>query len=412
MSGWGEPSGWATARRKIIRREGAAAPFRSNQNPFPLKFPLLLRLQPSVTRLVLFLLVTAPFAGAQAPTGKSKNRAGGEAVRGSALASAQPAPFFEILPQPVLSGLIHLPGLLVTASDTVLLIAQSRVSKGDFDPSDVVLTRSLDQGRTWSPAVKLFDAAGTGRIGYSCVLVEDRTTTPHTILALYTVGPTPWKAHQLVWYGRRSTDEGATWKEPFPVKHDGQPESKPSNGGHGFQFASGRLVIPGRTNFLYSDDGGGSWKTAGTAETVETKVLPLVREDGQDANAVYLITRRSTKYRIYRGYGETLAEEGDHRNIFTTEGRNPGLARYSTRRDGVANLLLMSGIPDMKDRVFSLTYSLDEGRSWSARKTVDAKGWYSDLGVTRDKTIIAAYTVAFSANLKVARCNLPWLMDK
>jgi hypothetical protein len=171
-------------------------------------------------------------------------------------------------------------------------------------------------------------------------------------------------------------------------------------------------VIPGRANLLYSDDGGASWTTSGQAETVETKVLPLVQDDGRAANAVYLITRRSTNYRIYGELGEKLIEQGDHKNIFTTLGRNPGLVRYSTKREGAANMLLMSGIPDMKDRIFSITYSLDEGRSWSARKPMNVQAWYSDLGVTRNKTIIAAYTVAFSADLKIARFNLPWVMQK
>jgi len=329
-----------------------------------------------------------------------------------AAAPAPSAPFLEILPQPILTGLIHLPGLLVTEADTILLIAQSRLKKGDRDPSDVVLTRSTDQGRTWSPPQKLFDSGNTGRCGYSCVLVEDRTTTPHTILAFYTIGPSKWKPDQLVWHGRRSTDEGESWSEAFVVKNDGHAQSKPSNGGHGFQFSSGRLVLPGRGNLLYSDDGGKSWTTVGKVKHPETKVLPLVRDDGSDANAVYLITRESTHYRVYGDRGEKLIAEGDHGNVYTTLGRNPGLARYSTRRDGATNVLLMSGIHDMKNRVFSITYSLDEGRTWSERKTIDELAWYSDLGVTKDKTIIAAYTVAGSADLKIARFNLPWVMQR
>ena len=327
-------------------------------------------------------------------------------------ASAGSAPFLEILPRPVLSGLIHLPGLIVTEADTVLVIAQSRLKRGDYDPSDIVLTRSTDGGRTWSAAVKLFESGTSGQIGYSCVLVEDRKATPNVLLAYYTVGPAPWKSHQLVWYGRRSTDEGKTWSEPFAVEHDGGPESKPSNGGHGFQLPNGRLVLPGRGNFLYSDDGGLSWTTSGKAETVETKVLPVAVDRSADARGVYLITRRSTAYRIYGDYGEKLLEEGDHGNVFTSLGRNPGLARYSSKADGGENLILMSGIHDMKNRVFSVTYSRDEGRSWSERKPVDTLGWYSDLGVTRDKTIIAAYTVGFSEDLKIARFNLPWLLQK
>lgn len=331
---------------------------------------------------------------------------------GLSAAPATPAPFFEIRPQPVLTGLIHLPGLIVTEADTVLVIAQSRLKRGDRDPADIVLTRSTDGGRTWSPAVKLFESGTSGQIGYSCVLVEDRKANPNVLLAYYTVGPAPWQSHQLVWYGRRSTDEGKTWSEPFAVKHDGHPESKPSNGGHGFQFSNGRLVLPGRGNFLTSDDGGRSWTTAGEAETVETKVLPVTVDHAREARGVYLITRRATTYRIYGDYGEKLVEEGDHGNVFTSRGRNPGLARYSSQASDGEDLMLMSGIPDVSDRVFSITYSRDEGRTWSERKAIDRLGWYSDLGVTRDKTIIAAYTVGFSEDLKIARFNLPWLLQK
>jgi photosystem II stability/assembly factor-like uncharacterized protein len=329
-----------------------------------------------------------------------------------AAASSAPAPFLEILPRPVLTGLIHLPGLMVTEADTVLVIAQSRLKRGDYDPSDIVLTRSTDAGRTWSPAVKLFESGTSGRIGYSCVLVEDRRANPNVLLAYYTVGPSPWKSHQLVWYGRRSIDEGKTWSDPFTVKHDGHPESKPSNGGHGFQFPNGRLVLPGRGNFLASDDGGLSWTTIGKAETVETKVLPVAVDRTSDPRGVYLITRKSTTYRIYGDYGERFLEEGDHGNVFTTLGRNPGLARYSSAADGNENLILMSGIHDMKNRVFSVTYSRDEGRTWSDRKPLNELAWYSDLGVTSDKTIIAAYTVDFSSDLKIARFNLSWLLQK
>ncbi|WP_232766923.1 exo-alpha-sialidase [Geminisphaera colitermitum] len=217
-------------------------------------------------------------------------------------------------------------------------------------------------------------------------------------------------SRQLVWYGRRSTDEGAKWSEPFLVKNDGNAESKPTNGGHGFQFSDGRMVIPGRKSFLTSDDGGVSWTTRGTAETVETKVAPLPGADGTDR--LYLIARKSRNYRIYGAFGEKLAEEGDHRNVFPSSGRNPGLALYAARRAGDPNILLMSGIRSPKDRIFSITYSTDEGRSWSSEKRIDETGWYSDIGVTKDGTIIVAYTVNFSANLKIARFNLPWMMEK
>lgn len=322
---------------------------------------------------------------------------------------------FEVVQEPVLKGMIHLPGVLVTEADTVLVIAQSRHQKGDFDPADVVVTRSVDQGKTWGEPFKIFASDGSTMIGYSCVLVEDRTTTPNTVLALYTTGPVPWKSHQLVWYGRRSMDEGGSWGEPFLVKHDGDAESKPSNGGHGFQFLNGRLVIPGRNSFLTSDDGGVSWKTHAAIPSVETKVAPLAVGGNGEWNAVYTFGRKTLDYQIFSELGEKKTEQGQHGNLYTTKGRNPGLVSVPAMADGAeksTSLLLMSGIIEdgKKGREFSVTYSKDQGRTWSARRKIAEKGWYSDLGVLKDGTIIAAYTVGFSADLRVARFDLGWVL--
>ncbi|TLD69392.1 exo-alpha-sialidase [Phragmitibacter flavus] len=328
------------------------------------------------------------------------------------LLAVEDEPFLEVLPEPVMRGMIHLPGLLVTEADTVLLIAQSRIKKGDWDPADVVISRSLDQGRTWTEPFKLFASDGSSNLGYSCMLVEDRRTTPHTVFAYYTTGPVPWESHQLIWYGRRSVDEGDTWSEPFLVKNDGDAESKPSNGGHGFQFANGRMVIPGRKSFLTSDDGGISWRTHRAVDSVETKVAPLSSTEGTGADSIYSIGRKTLEYQIFGSYGDKHLETGKHGNPFTTMGRNPGLVSYPSSDTKSSSLLLMSGIIEKEGKAFCITSSSDQGRTWSARRMIDDQGWYSDLGVTKDGTIIAAYTVGFSADLKIARFNLPWVTSR
>jgi Neuraminidase (sialidase) len=328
------------------------------------------------------------------------------------LAAQSPSPFLEVLPEPVLRGMIHLPGLLVTRSDTVVVIAQSRLQKGDWDPSDIIVTRSLDQGKTWSAPVKLFASDGKSNLGYSCVLVEDRTTSPPTLMAHYTIGPVPWKSHELVWHARRSTDDGATWSEPFLVKNDGQPESKPSNGGHGFQFPNGRLVIPGRKSFLTSDDGGTSWTTHPGIDSVETKVTPVVSGQGPQWDSVYTIGRKTLDYQTFDTLGDRLHRKGQHGNLFTTHGRNPGLGSVPRPEAGTPPLLLMTGIIEKEGRPMAISHSLDQGQTWSKHKLIDGKGWYSDLGVTQDGTIVVAYTVNFSGDLKIARFNLPWVLSE
>src|SRR5207249_4883258 len=126
----------------------------------------------------------------------------------------------------------------------------------------------------------------------------------------------------------------------------------------------------------------------------------------------YLISRRSTKFRVFGAYGDQLATEGDHGNELPLSGRNPGLALYATGRKDDSLVLLMSGIPSTHDRNLRLTCSTDAGRSWLPAKSIGDLAWYSDIGVMKDGTILVAYTISSSADLKVARCNLPWVTAK
>ena len=67
----------------------------------------------------------------------------------------------------------RLPSLLVTSKGTVLAAGQKRVGQsGDFAPSSLVLRRSVDGGKTFTPEQTLFEQ--TGNCTFNGNLVEDR----------------------------------------------------------------------------------------------------------------------------------------------------------------------------------------------------------------------------------------------
>src|ERR1700738_2650830 len=57
--------------------------------------------------------------------------------------------------------LYRIPGIIVTKAGTVLAYAEARTSdKGDWNTADILLRRSTDQGKTFSPPRKIASVTG------------------------------------------------------------------------------------------------------------------------------------------------------------------------------------------------------------------------------------------------------------
>jgi hypothetical protein len=322
------------------------------------------------------------------------------------------------------------PSIISVGGSTLTISAQRRyantvpganIEKG---ASDIVSFRSTDNGATWGPLRYIHQASASSPAdaGDAPVLVMINGQ----LASVYTVGPENWTVAGLVPHMRLSSDAGDTWGTvTLPTVTSPHGQGKPTNGGKGFTFPNGRVVIPGRGCLLYSDDNGVSWtatpqftvpNTPGDTPPVETKTAPYFINGAISKTALvpwrndHLPVGVQERVRIEDHY----ADNGTVSSSTGGAGNNFGFCRYD------ATTLLMSYTTvSSLDRPSSLYVrtSTDEGRTWSAGKLIPKASTttrYSDIAVTANGTIVVAYcnnlTTATNGNpLNVVRFDMDWL---
>lgn len=186
----------------------------------------------------------------------------------------------------------RIPALVVTGKGTLLAICEGRkTGRGDHGDVDLVLKRSTDGGKTWSPTQLLYEEGGDAKItiGNPCPVLDRDSGTVWL----------PFTRDNTAVFVTHSKDDGKTWAKPTNIT---DAVKKPewswyaTGPGVGIQLQDarrkGRLVIPcdhktkvdGKdvtySHVIYSDDAGKTWKLGGTvaAHTNECQIVEL--EDG------------------------------------------------------------------------------------------------------------------------------------
>ena len=253
-----------------------------------------------------------------------------------------------------------------------------------------------------------------------------------------------------------SADDGITWSTPveitgtFEAFHKNYDWKVLATGpDHGIQLKNGRLVVPvwlstgtgnnghhpSVTTTIFSDDHGKTWQ-AGEIAVPST-------EEWKDPNETVIIELADGSVML------NVRNESKHQRRLTTISKD-GATGWSTPKfdDALLEPVCMAGIvrysldkprilfcnPDNLSRAdhkeqpgkysdrknLTVKLSYDEGKTWAVSKVLDA-GWsgYSDIGVTKDGTILCFYGrgeakdfggFAFN-HLTLTRFNLEWLTD-
>jgi sialidase-1 len=183
---------------------------------------------------------------------------------------------------------VRIPALLRLADGTLLAFAEARVhGLADHGDVDLVMTRSNDQGATWSAPIVVADAA-EAFVGNAAPVLDAKTGVITVLMAWKAPGAVErdirsGKQPPCAIWSIRSTDGGTTWSAPTPTK--GLEDLSTTREWrwnlpspcHGIQLThgphAGRLVIAGNhsapggasnaflgAHLLLSDDGGVTWR--------------------------------------------------------------------------------------------------------------------------------------------------------
>lgn len=298
----------------------------------------------------------------------------------------------------------RIPALITTAKGTVLAFAEGRKNNcGDAGDIDLVVKRSADGGKTWSPLMVVWNDS-TNTCGNPAPVV-DQQTGKIVLLSTWNLGgdhekeiiaDTSESTRRV--FVLHSADDGLSWSAAKEITADVKKTNwswYATGPGRGIQISKGkfknRLVIPAnhvtkitRKNYshaIFSDDGGNSWKLGG-----------ITRQDSVNESTVaelsngrlMLNMRNASKKRVRQtAISKNGGKSWSHIKADTTliepvcEGN---LLQY--KYEGKAEALLFSNPASKTSRTqMTIRVSYDNGKTWASKLLYAGPSAYSCMTV-------------------------------
>ena len=362
-------------------------------------------------------------------------------------ASRSSAPVFErlTLEQSGDAGVhtYRIPALAVATDGTLIAAFDARNDSPNDLPGniDVIVRRSHDLGRTWTPARRVVDF-DSGRGGGDPSLLVDRVTG--RVFLFYEFAPagtgifrsnadrdsasTGTVHPHVIW----SDDHGATWQGPRDLTASLKPAGATgmfATSGHGIQLstrspAPGRLLQPYawldaerrmHAANAYSDDHGATWRLGASIGTGldENKTVELADGRVMQNIRAFEKTRTHRLVALSSDGGATFGTVVEERQL--PDPRNNAdvirVAPNAPAGSREAAMLLFSNTADESRRVnLTVRLSCDSGRSWPGSKVIEpGPAMYSVMARLPDGTIGMLYENGDAQGITFVRFNLAWV---
>lgn len=328
----------------------------------------------------------------------------------------------------------RIPAVVVTAKGTLLSFCEGRKNnRRDHGDIDLVLKRSADGGKTWGDLQVVYEEGGQEEvtIGNPCPVVDRNTGT----IVL------PFCRDNLDVFVTKSTDDGASWSQPVEITKDVKKPDWGlyfTGPGVGIQMRSenykDRLIVPcihrekmegrwvNKSHVFFSDDGGESWDLGDSVALHTDECQVVEREDGS-----LLINMRN--------YWEKEGKQPDKGGMRSLAASNDGgetwsdlsfdstliepvcqasFLRFTDSQRQDRSRLLFSN-PASKDKRMKMTVrvSYDEGKTWPRAKEIHSgPAAYSCLTVLPDGSAGCLFECGKKHSyerIAFARMDLDWL---
>jgi len=242
------------------------------------------------------------------------------------------------------------------------------------------------------------------------------------------------KAPRTVWL-TRSDDDGATWTRPIEitsaVKRPGWTWYA-TGPGHGIQLTSGRLLVPcdhvvaqtfgpgdpHHAHVILSDDGGATWRIGGVAGAGTNECEAAELADG----TVYLNARNWARTgRHHRAValshdgGETFEPLRWDATLLEPVCQASVIRVAALPIQSHGSVILFSNPASTNRERLTVRLSDDEGHTWPRQRVLHAgPSAYSDLAVAPDGAVLCLYERGEGhpyETLTLARFPMAWLAD-